>query len=149
MIPFADLRRQYQELKGDVDAAIAGVLEHGRFIMGPEVAEMEQALAAYVGTRHCVAVASGTEALLISLMALGIGPGDEVIIPAFTFAATAEVVVLVGATPVLVDIEPDSCNVDVSLIEERINARTRAIMPVSLLPTWTRSRRSRIVTAWR
>ena len=132
MIPFADLGRQYQEMKGEVDAAIAGVLEHGRFIMGPEVAEMEQALAAYVGTRHCVAVASGTEALLISLMALGIGPGDEVITPAFTFAATAEVVVLVGATPVLVDIEPDSCNVDVRLIEGSLNARTRAIMPVSL-----------------
>jgi UDP-2-acetamido-2-deoxy-ribo-hexuluronate aminotransferase len=132
MIPFADLQRQYQEIKSDVDAAIAGVLEHGRFIMGPEVAEMERALADFTGTRHCVAVASGTEALLISLMALGIGPGDEVIIPAFTFAATAEVVVLVGATPVLVDVEPDSCNVDVRLIEDRVNTRTRAIMPVSL-----------------
>jgi UDP-2-acetamido-2-deoxy-ribo-hexuluronate aminotransferase len=132
MIPFADLKHQYRELKSDIDAAIAGVLEHGRFIMGPEVAEMEMALAAHAGARHCIAVASGTEALLIGLMALGIGPGDEVIIPAFTFAATAEVIVLVGATPVLIDIEPDSCNIDVRLIEERVNARTRAIMPVSL-----------------
>lgn len=132
MIPFVDLQAQYRDLKTDIDAAIAGVLDHGRYIMGPEVAEMEQALAAYAGTRHCVAVASGTEALLISLMALGVGPGDEAIVPAFTFAATAEVVVLVGATPVLVDIEPDTCNVDVRAVEAAITERTRAIIPVSL-----------------
>ena len=132
MIPFVDLRAQYEALKTDVDAAIAGVLDHGRFIMGPEVAEMERALADYVGARHCVAVASGTEALLIALMALGIGPGDEVITPAFTFAATAEVIVLAGAVPVLVDIEPDTCNIDPRLIEASVTERTRAIMPVSL-----------------
>ena len=132
LIPFVDLKAQYAALKGDIDAAIAGVLDHGRFIMGPEVAEMEAALAAYAGAGHCVAVASGTDALLISLMALGIGPGDEVIVPAFTFAATAEVVVLVGATPVLADIQPDTCNIDPAAIEPLVNERTRAIIPVSL-----------------
>ncbi len=132
MIPFADLAAQYRALKAEVDQAIAGVLEHGRFIMGPEVAQMEQALAAYSGAGHCIAVASGTDALLISLMALGIGPGDEVITPAFTFAATAEVVVLAGARPVLVDIEPDSCNLDVRALAAAVTPRTRAIMPVSL-----------------
>jgi UDP-2-acetamido-2-deoxy-ribo-hexuluronate aminotransferase len=132
MIPFADLRAQYAAMKGEVDGAIARVLDHGRFIMGPEVGEMEQALAAYAGTRHCIAVASGTDALLISLMALDIGPGDEVIMPAFTFAATAEVAILAGATPVLVDIEPDTCNLDARRIEAAITERTRAIMPVSL-----------------
>jgi UDP-2-acetamido-2-deoxy-ribo-hexuluronate aminotransferase len=132
MIPFVDLQAQYRDLKAEIDSAIAGVLCHGRYIMGPEVAEMEQALADYAGCRHCVAVASGTEALLISLMALGIGPGDEVIVPAFTFAATAEVVVLVGATPVLVDIEPDTCNIDAGAVAAAATERTRAVIPVSL-----------------
>jgi UDP-2-acetamido-2-deoxy-ribo-hexuluronate aminotransferase len=108
------------------------VLDHGQFIMGPEVAELEDSLAALAGSRHCITVASGTEALLIALMALGIKPGDEVIAPAFTFAATAEVIVLAGARPVLVDIEPDTCNIDVRAIEAKITPRTRAIMPVSL-----------------
>ena len=132
MIPFADLGAQYAALKAEIDSRIARVLEHGRFILGPEVGEMEDALASYVGARHCIAVASGTEALLMSLMALGVGPGDEVIVPAFTFVATAEVVVLVGATPVLVDIEPDTCNIDAELIEPAITERTRAIIPVGL-----------------
>ena len=132
MIPFVDLKAQYRELRGEIDTAIAGVLEHGGFILGPEVLEMERALAEFAGTRHCVAVASGTEALLISLMALGIGAQDEVIVPAFTFAATAEVVVLVGATPVLVDIEPDTCNIDPAAISAAVTRRTKAIMPVSL-----------------
>jgi UDP-2-acetamido-2-deoxy-ribo-hexuluronate aminotransferase len=132
MIPLVDLRSQYHVLKEEIDSAIARVLEHGQYIMGPEVAEMEQALAAYSGSGHCIAVASGTDALLISLMALGIGPGDEVIMPAFTFAATAEVVVLAGATPVLIDIEPHTCNADVGLIEGAITKQTKAIMPVSL-----------------
>jgi UDP-2-acetamido-2-deoxy-ribo-hexuluronate aminotransferase len=132
LIPFVDLKSQYAALKADIDAAIAGVLEHGRFIMGPEVAEMEKALAAHAGARHCVAVASGTDALLISLMALGIGPGDEVIVPAFTFAATAEVVILAGATPVLADIQPDTCNLDAASIEVLVGDRTRAIIPVGL-----------------
>ena len=132
MIPFIDLKSQYTALKNEIDTAIALVLDHGSFIMGPEVAEMEQALSAYTGTGHCISVGSGTDALLISLMVLGIGPGDEVITPAFTFAATAEVVMLVGATPVLVDVEWDTCNVDVKAIEAAITPRTKAVMPVSL-----------------
>ena len=125
-LPFVDLKGQYRSLKGGIDRRIARVLEHGQFILGPEVVEMEGALAAYVGAAHCIAVASGTEALLMSLMAHGVGPGDEVIVPAFTFAATAEVAVLVGATPVLVDVEPDTCNIDASLIEQAITrARDR------------------------
>jgi UDP-2-acetamido-2-deoxy-ribo-hexuluronate aminotransferase len=132
MMPFIDLKAQYRALKPEIDAAIQRVLDHGRYILGPEVDEMEQALAAYTGTKHCVAVASGTEALLISLMALGIGPGDEVITTPFTFAATAEMIVLAGATPVFADIEADTLNLDPRLIEERITSRTRAIMPVAL-----------------
>jgi UDP-2-acetamido-2-deoxy-ribo-hexuluronate aminotransferase len=108
------------------------VLDHGQYIMGPEVAELEAALARFTGARHCITVASGTEALLISLMALGLKPGDEVITTPFTFAATAEVIVLLGGVPVFVDIEPDTCNINVSLIEAAITPRTRAIMPVSL-----------------
>lgn len=132
MIPFVDLKSQYLALKEDIDGAIARVLAHGRYIMGPEVAELEEALAAHAGTRHCVAVASGTEALLISLMALEIGPGDEVIVPAFTFAASAEVVVLAGATPVLVDVQSDTCNIDPAAVSAAITGRTKAVMPVSL-----------------
>lgn len=101
--------------------------------MGPEVAELEEKLEAYTGAKHCIStVASGTEALLIALMALGIKPGDEVITTAFTFVATAGVIVLLGAVPVYVDIEPDTCNIDASKIEAAITPRTKAIMPVSL-----------------
>jgi UDP-2-acetamido-2-deoxy-ribo-hexuluronate aminotransferase len=100
--------------------------------MGPEVKELEDKLAAFTGTKHCITCASGTEALLISLMALGIGRGDEVITTPFTFAATAEVIVLLGAKPVFVDIEPDTCNINASLIEPAITSKTKAIMPVSL-----------------
>jgi UDP-2-acetamido-2-deoxy-ribo-hexuluronate aminotransferase len=131
-IPFIDLQSQYHALKGPIDARLLGVLEHGQYIMGPEVAELEQKLAAYTGAKHCVTVASGTEALLISLMALGIQPGDEVITTPFTFVATAEVIVLLGAVPVFVDIEPDTCNIDASRIEAAITSRTKVIMPVSL-----------------
>ncbi|MCK6422966.1 MAG: DegT/DnrJ/EryC1/StrS family aminotransferase [Aquabacterium sp.] len=129
---FTDLKAQYGALKQSIDARIQRVLDHGQYIMGPEVAEMEQALAAYSGARHCVAVASGTEALLIALMALGLKSGDEVITSPFTFAATAETIVLAGGVPVYVDIEPDTCNIDARLIEAAITPRTRAIMPVSL-----------------
>ncbi len=129
---FTDLKAQYAALKTDVDARIQRVLDHGQYIMGPEVAEMEQALAARTGAAHCVAVASGTEALLIALMAIGLRPGDEVITTPFTFAATAEVIVLLGGKPVYVDIEPDTCNIDAALIEAKVTARTKAIMPVSL-----------------
>lgn len=132
MLPFIDLKTQYAELKQSINVRIQAVLDHGQYIMGPEVSEMEDKLAAYVGARHCISVSSGTEALLIALMALGVGPGDEVITAPFTFAATAEVIVLVGATPVFVDIEPDTYNIDPRLVEKAVTGKTKAIMPVSL-----------------
>jgi UDP-2-acetamido-2-deoxy-ribo-hexuluronate aminotransferase len=131
-IPFIDLKSQYQVLKTSVDARIHKVLYHGQYIMGPEVRELEERLEAYTGARHCITVASGTEALLISLMALDIKPGDEIITTPFTFIATAEVIVLLGAAPVFVDIEPDTCNINASLIEAVITPKTKAIMPVCL-----------------
>lgn len=131
-LPFIDLKTQYLALKSSIDARIQGVLDHGQYIMGPEVKELEEKLAAYVGVKHCITVSSGTEALLIALMALDLKPGDEVITTPFTFAATAEVIVLLGGVPVFVDIEPDTCNIDPRLIEAAITPRTRAIMPVSL-----------------
>jgi len=132
VIPFIDLKAQYNALREDVHARINDVLEHGQYIMGPEVVQLERRLAAYVGVADAITVASGTEALLIALMALGIGPGDEVITSPFTFVATAEVIALVGATPVFVDAEADTCNIDVSLIAAKVSPRTKAIMPVSL-----------------
>ncbi|MEK9942492.1 MAG: DegT/DnrJ/EryC1/StrS family aminotransferase, partial [Gammaproteobacteria bacterium] len=131
-IPFIDLKAQYAALKTEINERIDRVLEHGQYILGPEVAELEERLANYTGAKHCITAASGTDALLLSLMGLGIGPGDEVITTPFTFVATAEVIVLVGAIPVFVDIEPDTCNIDPRLIEEKITERTKAIMPVSL-----------------
>jgi len=129
---FIDLKSQYGALRTSINERIQRVLDHGQYIMGPEVKELEQALAAFTGSRHCITVSSGTEALLISLMALDLKPGDEVITTPFTFAATAEVIVLLGGKPVFVDIEPGTCNIDVNLIEAAITPRTRAIMPVSL-----------------
>ena len=131
-MPFADLKAQYAALRESVNARIQRVLDHGQYIMGPEVREMEDRLAAYTGAAHCISVASGTEALLIALMAIGLQPGDEVVTTPFTFAATAEMIVLLGGRPVFVDIEPDTCNIDASLIEAKLTSRTRAIMPVSL-----------------
>lgn len=131
-IQFIDLKAQYQSLKSAIDARIHRVLDHGQYIMGPEVAELEQRLVAYTGARHCITVASGTEALLISLMALGIKPGDEVITTPFTFVATAEVIALLGGVPVFVDIQPDTCNIDPALIEAAITPKTKAIIPVAL-----------------
>jgi UDP-2-acetamido-2-deoxy-ribo-hexuluronate aminotransferase len=129
---FIDLRSQYRALQSSIDARIANVLAHGQYILGPEVAELEGKLAAFTGASHCACVASGTEALLIALMALEIGPGDEVITTPFTFVASIEVIVLVGARPVLVDVERDTGNLDVARLEEAMSPRTRAIMPVSL-----------------
>ena len=129
---FTDLKTQYTALKTEINSRMQRVLDHGQYIMGPEVAELEAALVARTGAAHCITVASGTEALLIALMAIHFKPGDEVITTPFTFAATAEVIVLLGGVPVFVDIEPDTCNIDASLIEARITPRTRAIMPVSL-----------------
>jgi UDP-2-acetamido-2-deoxy-ribo-hexuluronate aminotransferase len=129
---FIDLKSQYKASRALIDGRIQAVLDHGQYIMGPEVGELEARLAAYTGARHCITVASGTEALLVALMALGVGRGDEVITTPFTFIATAEAIVLLGATPVFVDIDPLTCNIDPALIEERITPRTRAIIPVSL-----------------
>lgn len=131
-LDFIDLKTQYSALKGRIAERMQSVLDHGQYIMGPEVAELEVQLAAFTGAKHCVTVASGTEALLIALMALDLKPGDEVITTPFTFAATAESIVLLGGVPVFVDIEPDTCNIDASLLEAAITPRTRAIMPVAL-----------------
>lgn len=131
-INFIDLKAQYAELKESINARIQGVLDHGRYIMGPEMLELEKKLALYTGTKHCITVASGTEALLIALMALGVKAGDEVITTPFTFVATAEVIALCGATPVFVDIQKDTYNIDPALIEAAISPKTKAIIPVSL-----------------
>ena len=131
-IPFIDLNRQQQRILPDIERRMAAVLKHGQYILGPEIAELESTLAGYVGVKHCVTVSSGTDALLIALMAIGIKPGDEVITTPFTFIATGEVIALLGATPVFVDIDPRTYNIDPSLIEAAITPRTRAIMPVSL-----------------
>lgn len=129
---FIDLKTQYSELRESINARIQAVLDHGQFIMGPEVKELEDRLSAYTGAKNCITVASGTEALLISLMAIGIKPGDEVITTPFSFIATAEMVVLLGAKPVFVDIEPNTCNINAALIEAKITSKTKVIMPVSL-----------------
>jgi UDP-2-acetamido-2-deoxy-ribo-hexuluronate aminotransferase len=129
---FIDLKTQYQRLKSDIDAGIQRVLDHGQYILGPEVAELEEKLAAYTGSKYCITVANGTDALQIAQMALGIGPGDEVITPGFTYIATAETVALLGAKPVYVDIDPRTYNLDPVLLEAAITPRTKAIIPVSL-----------------
>ena len=131
-IEFIDLKSQYADLKESINTRIQRVLDHGQYIMGPEVRELEEKLETYTKAKHCITVASGTEALLISLMALGVKSGDEIITTPFTFVATAEVIALLGASPVLVDIQPDTCNIDPNLIEAAITSRTKAIMPVSL-----------------
>lgn len=129
---FIDLKKQYALHKAEIDGAIHAVLDSGRYIMGPQVMELEERLAEYVGVRHCLAVSSGTDSLQIALMALGIGPGDEVITVPFTWISSAEVIGLVGATPVFVDIDPRTFNMDLDRLEEAITPKTRAIIPVSL-----------------
>ena len=129
---FIDLKAQYQRLKTEIDAGIQRVLDHGQYILGPEVAELEEKLAAYTGAKHCITVANGTDALQIAQMALGIGPGDEVITPGFTYIATAETVALLRAKPVYVDIDPRTYNLDPVLLEAAITPKTKAIIPVSL-----------------
>jgi UDP-2-acetamido-2-deoxy-ribo-hexuluronate aminotransferase len=129
---FCDLKSQYQRLKADIDAGIHRVLNHGQYILGPEVAELEEKLATYTGAKYCITVANGTDALQIAQMAFGIGPGDEVITPGFTYIATAETVALLGAKPVYVDIDPRTYNLDPQLLEAVITPRTKAIIPVSL-----------------
>jgi UDP-2-acetamido-2-deoxy-ribo-hexuluronate aminotransferase len=127
-----DLKTQYARIRDDVDRRIRKVLEGGQYILGPEVRELEEGLARHVGVKHCITVASGTDALLMPLMALGIGAGDEVVTTPFTFVATVEVIRLLGAKPVYVDIDPATYNLDAGKLAGAITERTRAIMPVSL-----------------
>lgn len=132
MIEFIDLKTQQVRIKDKIDAGIQRVLAHGQYILGPEVAELEEKLADFVGAKYCITCANGTDALQIAQMAFGIGPGDEVITPGFTYIATAETVALLGAKPVYVDIDPRTYNLDPRLLEAAITPRTKAIIPVSL-----------------
>lgn len=127
-----DLDAQQERLRREIEAGIAGVLAHGQYILGPEVAELEDRLASHCGAKHCIAVANGTDALQIALMALGVGPGDEVITPGFSYIATAEAALLLGAKVVYVDIDAATYNLDPALLEAAITGRTKAIIPVSL-----------------
>ena len=132
MIPFIDLKSQFKHIEKDIRARIDKVLEHGQFIMGPEVTELEERLATFTGVKHCIGVASGTDALQVALMAQGIDYGDEVITTPFSFIATAEIIALLGAVPVFVDVDCRTYNLDPDLIEAAITKKTKAIMPVSL-----------------
>lgn len=132
MIEFIDLKAQQSRIKAEIDVGIQRVLAHGQYILGPEVTELEEKLAAYVGAKYCITCANGTDALQIAQMAFGIGPGDEVITPGFTYIATAETVAVLGATPVYVDVNPKTYNLDVDKLEAAITSRTKAIIPVSL-----------------
>ena len=132
MINFIDLKKQYSMIEGDVNKRIRTVLEHGQYILGPENRELEKTLADYVGVKHCLGVSSGTDALLVAMMALGVEQGDEVITTPFSFIATAETIVLLGAKPVFVDIDAQTYNIDPVKIEAAITPKTKAIMPVSL-----------------
>ena len=132
MIPFIDLKTQYRNIEDKIKSRINTVLEHGQYIMGPEVKELEGKLAEYVGVKHAIGCSSGTDALLIALMALNVGPGDEVIVPDFSFFATSEVVSFLGAKPIFVDVDPETYNMNPELMKDAITANTKAIMPVSL-----------------
>lgn len=132
MIDFIDLKAQQNRIKDKIDVGIQNVLTHGQYILGPEVAELEEKLAAYVGVKYCITCANGTDALQIAQMAFGIGPGDEVITPGFTYIATAETVAVLGATPVYIDVNPKTYNLDVEKLEAAITPHTKAIIPVSL-----------------
>ncbi|MGQ0727862.1 DegT/DnrJ/EryC1/StrS family aminotransferase [Acidovorax sp.] len=129
---FIDLQSQYRRLKPQIDAAIQRVLEHGQFILGPEVSDLEEKLESYTGAKYCITVANGTDALQIALMALGVGLGDEVITPGFSYIATAETATLLRAKPVYVDIDARTYNLDPALLESAITSRTKAIVPVNL-----------------
>lgn len=129
---FIDLKSQYRRIQSSVNTRLQAVLEHGQYILGPEITELEKQLASYVGSNHCIAASSGTDTLLMALMALNIGSGDEVITSPFTFIATGEMIALAGAKCVFVDIDPRTYNIDPKLIERAITPRTKAILPVSL-----------------
>ena len=132
MVAFIDLAAQQRRLKQEIDKSIARVLDHGQYILGPEVNELEEALVQYTGAKYCVSVANGTDALQVALMALNVGPGDEIISPGFSYIATAEAAVLLGATVKYVDIDPDTFNIDPNLLEDAISPQTKAIIAVSL-----------------
>ncbi|HEY4745152.1 MAG TPA: DegT/DnrJ/EryC1/StrS family aminotransferase [Desulfuromonadaceae bacterium] len=132
MIPMVDLKTQYHNLKAEIDAAVLDAMESTQFILGPNVQAFEQETAAYLGAPHAVACASGTDALHLAVVAAGIGPGDEVITSPFTFIATAEAICYAGATPVFVDIDPQTFNIDPALIEAAITPRTKAVIPVHI-----------------
>ena len=132
MISLVDLTAQYHSIKKEIDTAVLATLESGYFILGPQVVKFEESIAAYLGVQHAIGLASGTDALVIALRALNIGEGDEVIIPAYTFFATAGTVMSVGAKPVIVDVDPQSYQIDVSKIEAAITSKTKAIIPVHL-----------------
>jgi UDP-2-acetamido-2-deoxy-ribo-hexuluronate aminotransferase len=132
MIEFIDLKRQQSRIKIQLDAAIQRVLKHGQYILGPEVSELEEKLADKVGAKYCITCANGTDALQIALMALGVGPGDEVITPGFSYIATAEAAAILGAKVVYVDVDPSTYNLDPALLESKITPNTKAIIPVSL-----------------
>ena len=123
---FIDLKAQQNRIKDQIDVNIAKVLKHGKYIMGPEVNDLEELLASYVGVKYCIGVSSGSDALLIAMMALDIKPGDEVIIPAFSFFATAGMVTLLKAKPIIVDIDPNTYNIDTNLLAQAISPRTKA-----------------------
>lgn len=129
---FIDLKTQQKYIGDEIRERIETVLQHGRYILGPEVEELESALCDYLGVNHAIGVSSGTDSLLIAMMALGIGPGDEVITVPYTWISTAEMIALTGATTVFVDIQPDTWNMDPSLLEAAITERTKAIMPVGI-----------------
>jgi len=131
-VPFLDLKRQYQSIKEEIDQVVREVVESGRYIGGEKVENFEKDIAHYVGVKHAIGVSSGTDALLASLMAVGISPGDEVITSPFTFIATAEVVSFLGAKPIFVDIDEETFNINPDLIEKKINSKTKAIIPVHL-----------------
>ena len=132
MTSFFDLAAQQAVIKTQIDKNIANVLAHGKYILGPEVVELEERLCEYTGAKYCISCANGTDALQIALMAIGIGPGDEVITPAFSYISSAEATVLLGANPVYVDVDPVTFNINTSLIEEKLLKNTKAIIPVSL-----------------
>ena len=131
-IPLLDLKAQYRAIQSEIDGAVQQVLESGHFVLGPNVQELEQEVAAYLGVKHAIGVASGTDALIISLESLGIGAGDEVIVPSYTFFATAEAVLQVGARPVFVDIEPNTYCLDVQQVTEHLTPHTKAVIPVHM-----------------
>ncbi|WEE00784.1 DegT/DnrJ/EryC1/StrS family aminotransferase [Taylorella equigenitalis] len=129
---FIDLAKQQQRIKSEIDSNIQKVLSHGKYILGPEVQELEEKLASYVGAKYCITCANGTDALQIAQMALGIGPDDEVIVPGFTYIATAETAKLLGAKPVSIDVDAETYNINPALLEQAITSKTKAIIPVSL-----------------